>query len=581
MTHNYMKNLFKYSLLCLMLWGWQHTQAQETHAIPNFSFENWSTAPGDTLSVMGGMLTLPLYNAYQYPTSWDYITYHINRTVNMGFQNIQVNTTLPLLKASYETGNSVPHGNKSIALQTFQLSDIIPPSTYNMVSSYIDTFYTNMIFPSVLTTGAIDADHFLTLFTDMLDSVNTFQASQVIAAFSQLDINDYFSGGLSLNGFEPTRLHGYYKYSSAGSGNDNGGILLLGTRYNSTSNKREVVGGGFNRNFTDTNVYLPFDVAYEPLTFADSNSTPSLADSLIIVIISSANNNRQYGSIFYLDSLILYHDSIPEPDTCYALQNLHLVTKDTFNITIAWTDTSAMCWQMEYGAQGYVLGSDTCYILTDTMAVLSSLQPSTTYDIYVRSVCNDTLWSEWSMINITTQSLTDTCGGVVDLHLNDIGIHTATIAWKYYAMPACWQMEFGEQGYVLGSDTCYILTDTMAVLSSLQPSTAYDIYVRSVCNDTLFSDWSYFSFTTADDTVAIIEANVNGPQIYPNPAQGEIHIQSNITPYNIEIYTTEGQCIEKYTCYETIKTLNISTRGIFIVKIITEQAEKVFKILNL
>ena len=103
---------------------------------------------------------------------------------------------------------------------------------------------------------------------------------------------------------------------------------------------------------------------------------------MIILIISSANNNRQYGSIFYLDSLILYHDSIPEPDTCYALQNLHLVTKDTFNITIAWTDTSAMCWQMEYGEHGYVLGSDTCYITTDTMLVLTRLTPSTEYDIW-------------------------------------------------------------------------------------------------------------------------------------------------------------------------------------------------------
>ena len=375
-----MKNLLKYSLLLSFLLILKYPQAQETYSLPNFSFENWSTAPGDTLSVMGGMLTLPLYNAYQYPASWDYITYHINRSVSLGFQNIQVNTTLPLLKAAYETGSFVPHGNKALTLQTFKLSDIIPPSTYNMVSSYIDTFYTNMIFPSVLTTAAIDADHFLTLFTDMLDSVNTFNANQVIAAFSQSDMNDYFSGGLALNGFEPTRLHGYYKYTSAGTGNDNGGIMLIGTHYNTATGMREVVGGGFNRNFTDTDFYQPFDVVYSALPFADSvNTTPS-ADSLIILIISSANNNRQYGSLFYLDSLILYHDSIPRPDTCHAIQNLHLLTKDTFNITVAWTDSSAMCWQMEYGEHGYVLGSDTCYITTDTMLVLTRLTPASLVD---------------------------------------------------------------------------------------------------------------------------------------------------------------------------------------------------------
>ena len=66
-----MKNLLKYSLLLSFLLILKYPQAQETYSLPNFSFENWSTAPGDTLSVMGGMLTLPLYNAYQYPASWD------------------------------------------------------------------------------------------------------------------------------------------------------------------------------------------------------------------------------------------------------------------------------------------------------------------------------------------------------------------------------------------------------------------------------------------------------------------------------------------------------------------------------
>ena len=575
-----MKNLLKYSLLLSFLLILKYPQAQETYSLPNFSFENWSTAPGDTLSVMGGMLTLPLYNAYQYPASWDYITYHINRSVSLGFQNIQVNTTLPLLKAAYETGSFVPHGNKALTLQTFKLSDIIPPSTYNMVSSYIDTFYTNMIFPSVLTTGAIDADHFLTLFTDMLDSVNTFNANQVIAAFSQSDMNDYFSGGLALNGFEPTRLHGYYKYTSAGTGNDNGGIMLIGTHYNTATGMREVVGGGFNRNFTDTDFYQPFDVVYSALPFADSvNTTPS-ADSLIILIISSANNNRQYGSLFYLDSLILYHDSIPRPDTCHAIQNLHLLTKDTFNITVAWTDSSAMCWQMEYGEHGYVLGSDTCYITTDTMLVLTRLTPSTEYDIYVRAVCNDTLFSDWSMTSVCTDALTDTCGGIINMQHTDVNTHSATITWQYYAMPLCWQMEYGEHGYVLGSDTCYITTDTMLVLTRLKPSTEYDIYVRAVCNDTLFSDWVYDHFTTTADSVLTKETTIDHTMLYPNPFHGKIEIQNATVPYSIAIYTTDGKCIATRTCYEPVSEINVTAKGILIIKLLTEHGEKVFKAIN-
>ena len=96
-------------------------------AIPNGSFENWSTGNGYSVTVL--FFSLPVYSSYTYPTNWDYPTYPVNENITYSGMNVNVNTNLPLMKLSDETG-TVPNGAHALKLQSFMLSDIINSTVY-------------------------------------------------------------------------------------------------------------------------------------------------------------------------------------------------------------------------------------------------------------------------------------------------------------------------------------------------------------------------------------------------------------------------------------------------------------------
>ena len=61
------------------------------------------------------------------------------------------------------------------------------------------------------------------------------------------------------------------------------------------------------------------------------------------------------------------------------------------SITLDWVDTvGATQWQIEYGPEGFALGSGTTVTATQKPFTITGLAPSTLYDVYVRSYCNAT-----------------------------------------------------------------------------------------------------------------------------------------------------------------------------------------------
>ncbi len=175
----------------------------QTNPIPNNSFENWSTGQGYSVSI------LPLFNAFNYPTSWDYLKYPVNESVSLYGMTIPINTDIPLLKATAETG-TVPDGQKALKIESFMLSDIITQTAYPLVSTYLDSSLTNMVFPTLLTTGETDLNQVMLLLSTLIENISS--DSLLLAALADLDINEYITGGIALNGFIPAQLKGSYKY---------------------------------------------------------------------------------------------------------------------------------------------------------------------------------------------------------------------------------------------------------------------------------------------------------------------------------------------------------------------------------
>ena len=97
----------------LMLQGVGYSQIQM--AVPHGSFEQWTSHSGYNVSVLG--MSLPVYSGYSTPTGWDYLAYPINESFSVFGSTVTVNTSLPLIMVSQETG-SVPDSNKAVKLET-------------------------------------------------------------------------------------------------------------------------------------------------------------------------------------------------------------------------------------------------------------------------------------------------------------------------------------------------------------------------------------------------------------------------------------------------------------------------------
>lgn len=368
--------------------------------LPNSSFENWSNGNGYSVSIYG--FPLQVYGDYTYPSSWDFPSYPVNETLTFSGMNINVNTNIPLMKVADES--NAAHGAHALKMQSFMLSDIVNSTVYSLAQSSLDSALTTTVFPTILSTGVVDIEEFLPMMYTITSSLGSL--FQLMMAFNDVDMNSIIAGGIALNGATPDKLTGYYKYASAVSG-DNGGVMILGTKYNTTTHKREVVGGGYTTGLTDTSAYAPFEVTYSPLSEIHPSTPYIAADSIVVFLFSSANSAPQQGSTLYLDSLHLWAQGEVAPeDTCSAVFNLHVIELDSTHATIGWGfEGDPDHFEAEYGLQGFSQGNGTSVSASESFLHLSDLQPDTDYDIYVRCACDSSLYGEWSMISFHTDTL--------------------------------------------------------------------------------------------------------------------------------------------------------------------------------
>ena len=585
--------------ICLLLSVESKAQTQDSLiAIPNPSFENWSTGSGYSVTVL--FFPLSVYSSYTYPTGWNYPTYPVNETISYNSMNVNVNTNLPLLKVSNMSSGAVD-GSHALKMQSFMLSDIISSTVYNLASSSLDPVLTSTVFPTVLSTGVVDIDQFLPLMYDITSSLGN--VSQMLSLFNGIDINTLINGGVPLNGVIPGRLTGYYKYTSATSG-DNGGVLMLGTKYNTTTHQREVVGAGYNIALTDTSVYTPFELQYMPLSDIDPTIPYNEADSLILLLFSSANTTPQQGSALFLDQLQLWaqEEVIPE-DTCSAVFNLTVNEVDTMHATLSWTyEGDPDHFEAEYGVQGFVHGNGTSVNISTNSLSLTDLQPDTYYDVYVRCVCEDSLWGDWAMSNFHTDTLIppviipdDTCSAVFNLHLIDVDTMHTTIGWSFEGEPDHFEAEYGAQGFVHGNGTTVSTSESFLHLSDLQPDTYYDVYVRCVCDEELFGEWAMINLhtdtlvppavnpgdTTSGDTTSIRRFAADLLSVYPNPAHGQCVVQfAQEMPKIVRLYTITGALIREVIPSKETLELTLPSKGIFILNCEMKEGTLVRKIVN-
>ncbi len=132
--------------------------------------------------------------------------------------------------------------------------------------------------------------------------------------------------------------------------------------------------------------------------------------------------------------------------------------------------------------------------ITTINTSITDLTPTTTYYVWVRSVCNVADSSVWSNVD----SFTTICPVPINISSNSITSTSATIVWNkpvsYYTAPySVYYSTSNTAPSLTQAPTITNINDTTVSLTNLTPTTTYYVWVRSVCSATDSSNWSNIS----------------------------------------------------------------------------------------
>ena len=533
------------------------TTGQNSIPLTNSGFENWSTGNGYSASV-GGFISLPVYDNYTYPTGWNYPTYPVNESVTYFGMTVNVNTDLPLLKVSDET-TGVPEGSHAVKLQSFMLSDIVNSTVYNLASSSLDEWLTTTVFPTVLTTGAVDIDQLLPMLEDFTNNFDSLPL--LLGVFDSVDLNSIIDGGIPLNGEAFGRMTGYYKYTS-GVGGDKGGILVLGSKYNPATQQREVVGGGYTANLTDVSAYTPFEIVYTPLSEIDSTVEYVEADSLVIMIFSSANSEPQQGSSLYLDNLRLWAAGVEPP-----------VIIDT---------TAVACGSFDWYGEELTSSGDYTHPIenSDSTIILHLTIYTPVTELVEATICESELPYTWSGIvfeNDGTDSVmltsSNDCDSLVIMTLTVTRINTGLtwIGTQWYAIRMEAAQENAEYQWIDCGTNEWVENATERLFEPVTSGSYACIITYNGCTDTT-SCLNAIAGITENSTTDLI--------LYPNPTTGIATVQLapetlSLNP-EIQVFDVFGRMLDIVeTFHETsLQAVQIDlsryANGIYFVKLVDD-----------
>ncbi len=182
---------------------------------------------------------------------------------------------------------------------------------------------------------------------------------------------------------------------------------------------------------------------------------------------------------------------VEEPNPC---NEPSLFTVSSFingnTVRIDWDKASGDAWEVQYGINGFVLGTGITVNFTNTSSLISGLSDTISYQFYIRTKCANSKYSAW-VGPVSPGSSVTSCALPTNVtavrFLDDTSM--ATVAWTVNGDENSWQVEYGNHGFVLGSGTILASLSPTKTISNLIENVSYDFYVRSNCTSNQNSDW--------------------------------------------------------------------------------------------
>jgi len=194
------------------------------------------------------------------------------------------------------------------------------------------------------------------------------------------------------------------------------------------------------------------------------------------------------------------------PPVCNASNGLNATSITSSSATLSWTAVSgAVSYNLAYKTSA---GSTFTTVNTaSTSYALTGLSASTSYDFKVQTVCSGSSTSAYTATSSFTTSAA-VCNSATGLSANSITTNSAVLSWTAVSGAQSYNLD-----YKLSSASTYTTLNTSGTsysLSGLNPNTAYDFRVQTVCSGTSTSAYSAISsFTTSPTSVSYCTSKGN------------------------------------------------------------------------
>lgn len=191
-------------------------------------------------------------------------------------------------------------------------------------------------------------------------------------------------------------------------------------------------------------------------------------------------------------------NELPIVNACASPMNLSVNNLTNTTATLNWNVSgNAALFQVEYGEFGFSQGNGTQLNVPDEFTNIEDLQPSTQYTFYTRVFCNSTqTYSDWANFSFVTLADNPYCNDPSsfsqEFYPDSVTHNHVDLSWSEGAFDGS-QIQYGLQGFTIGSGSIKNVTDNIypssTRIENLNAGTAYDFYVRNICENSGYSAW--------------------------------------------------------------------------------------------
>ena len=333
-----------------------------------------------------------------------------------------------------------------------------------------------------------------------------------------------------------------------------------------TGNQLEVYGGifGFGSTGASLNIYDGVGTATTPIfTYNTTSGRDTMTTTLctstqgaLTIRFTSSGNMAHTG-------YELYVRCTNEP-SCQRPSHLEATVDNATTATVRWQGNSSV-YKVYHRQTG--MGSWSLHTVSTDSVVLTGLAMGESYEVYVKAECSPTDTSISSNHIYFTMPDTDVdpnCPTPTALVLQHASATTITVGWTSTATK--WQVECGDQRLTTTSNPMTII--------GLQPSTQYDIQVRTLCSDGGKSSWSQplrVSTNSVEGIGAVVEGVIG---LHPNPANDVVTLSLPEGGAEVAIVDAMGRLVSTYTASTGMLGISLvdMVPGTYFVRITTDDA---------